>query len=71
MELSWHEPENKNGLVNGYRIFYMHSNFTDVNSLKTNNESTESTETIEFLLNNLSKYKYHNNIYIYVFLLLY
>lgn len=51
MELSWLEPENKNGIILGYRIYYMHSNFTEVNTLKKNNES------IEFVLGNLSEYK--------------
>ncbi|XP_057323850.1 tyrosine-protein phosphatase 99A-like isoform X1 [Microplitis mediator] len=47
VELSWSEPKHKNGIILGYRVFYMHSNFTEVKTLKKNNE------TIDFLLNDL------------------
>lgn len=50
VELSWSEPQHKNGIILGYRVFYMHSNFTEVKTLKKNNE------TIDFLLNDLSEY---------------
>ncbi|XP_048512163.1 tyrosine-protein phosphatase 99A-like isoform X2 [Athalia rosae] len=32
IELSWAEPENANGDIRGYRVYYMHSNYTDVKS---------------------------------------
>ncbi|KAK0168443.1 hypothetical protein PV327_002243 [Microctonus hyperodae] len=45
--LSWSEPQHKNGIILGYRIFYMQSNFTAAETLKKNNA------TIEFVLNEL------------------
>ncbi|XP_034948533.1 tyrosine-protein phosphatase 99A isoform X2 [Chelonus insularis] len=41
IELSWSEPKHKNGHILGYRVFYMHSNFTEVKTLKEINETTE------------------------------
>ncbi|XP_063995105.1 tyrosine-protein phosphatase 99A-like isoform X2 [Diachasmimorpha longicaudata] len=46
IELSWSEPEHKNG-IRGYCVYYMHSNFTEHQLLEKNNE------TIKFFLNDL------------------
>jgi hypothetical protein len=35
----WHQPTTPNGLVAGYRIYYMHDNFTDVKTVRSNNPS--------------------------------
>ncbi|CAG7827206.1 unnamed protein product, partial [Allacma fusca] len=34
MELSWFEPTKPNGKLEGYRIYYMQNNFTDVVTVK-------------------------------------
>ncbi|XP_046481648.1 tyrosine-protein phosphatase 99A isoform X1 [Neodiprion pinetum] len=53
IELSWAKPENANGIVMGYRIYYMHSNYTDVKSHK-NMDMTNSN--IYFNLSDLKPY---------------
>ncbi|XP_076175855.1 putative receptor-type tyrosine-protein phosphatase mosPTP-1 isoform X4 [Ptiloglossa arizonensis] len=50
IELSWVEPDSANGVISGYRVYYMHSNFTDVQMYKAN-EYDESV--IEFVLEQL------------------
>ena len=35
----WHQPTTPNGLVTGYRIYYMHDNFTDVKTVRSTNPS--------------------------------
>ncbi|XP_011312155.1 tyrosine-protein phosphatase 99A isoform X2 [Fopius arisanus] len=47
IELLWSEPENKNGIIHEYWVYYMHSNLTEVKTLRTNNE------TIDFMLTDL------------------
>ncbi|KAK9890036.1 hypothetical protein WA026_008843 [Henosepilachna vigintioctopunctata] len=34
IKLGWQEPENVNGIIEGYRIYYMRANLTDVQSQK-------------------------------------
>lgn len=34
ISLSWEEPEKANGAIEGYRVYFMYANFTDVQSLK-------------------------------------
>ncbi|OXA53024.1 Tyrosine-protein phosphatase 99A [Folsomia candida] len=50
MELSWSEPLKPNGKLEGYRIFYMQNNFTDVVTVKS------PTEHMKFALMNLAAY---------------
>ncbi|XP_031831667.1 putative receptor-type tyrosine-protein phosphatase mosPTP-1 isoform X7 [Nomia melanderi] len=50
IELSWSEPESANGIISGYRIYYRHSNCTDVRMHK-HDESDGSI--IEFVLKEL------------------
>lgn len=33
--LSWAEPENPNGVIKGYRIYFMRKNFTDVQTVRS------------------------------------
>lgn len=49
IDLSWSEPENKNGIIYGYRVYYMHSNLTEVKTLE------KSNATIKFELDELGK----------------
>jgi len=56
IELSWSEPENANGVIIGYRVYYMHSNYTDV-KMHTPDKSVDSDDSyIEFVLKELRKY---------------
>lgn len=50
MELSWSEPLKPNGKLEGYRIFYMQNNFTDVVTVKS------PTEHMKFALMNLGMF---------------
>ncbi|XP_053972725.1 tyrosine-protein phosphatase 99A-like isoform X1 [Hylaeus volcanicus] len=52
IELSWAEPESANGIISGYRVYYMHSNFTDVQMYKTNDYDSNGS-IIEFVLKRL------------------
>ena len=52
IELSWSKPKSANGAIKGYRIYYMHSNYTDVNTYKL---SEEDPKTIDFNLLKLCK----------------
>lgn len=52
ISLRWMEPDRANGAIDGYRIYYMHANFTDVKSLKLN-KGTGSH--IQYTLIELSK----------------
>ncbi|XP_029054412.1 tyrosine-protein phosphatase 99A isoform X2 [Osmia bicornis bicornis] len=53
IELSWAEPESANGIISGYRIYFMHSNYTDVQMYKT---GEDDGSIIEFVLNELEPY---------------
>lgn len=56
IELSWSEPESANGVIAGYRVYYMHSNYTDV-KMHIPDKSTDSDDTnIDFVLKELSEY---------------
>jgi len=56
IELSWSEPENANGVIAGYRVYYMHSNYTDV-KMHIPDKSADADDTyIEFMLKELRKY---------------
>lgn len=48
--LSWSEPENPNGLIKGYRIYFMRKNFTDVQTVR-NGEKFQ-----KFVLTDLEPY---------------
>ena len=45
----WQEPIEPNGIIAGYRIYYMHDNFTDVQTVRSTNP------TMFYTLNGLSK----------------
>lgn len=54
IELSWSEPESANGVITGYRVYYLHSNYTDVQTLKIYDNSGPN---VEFVLKDLGKYE--------------
>jgi receptor-type tyrosine-protein phosphatase gamma len=57
IELSWNKPERPNGQITGYRLYYMHANYTDVKTVR------RTDPRIEFVLEDLSKFcKYCNKI---------
>lgn len=53
MNIRWMEPERANGAIEGYRIYYMFANYTDVQTLKLANGSPN----IYYTLKNLSKFR--------------
>ncbi|KAG7198497.1 hypothetical protein KM043_005870 [Ampulex compressa] len=53
IELSWSEPENANGVITGYRVYYMHANYTDV---QMHNSYDYSGPVIDFVLKELNPY---------------
>ncbi|OAD61168.1 Tyrosine-protein phosphatase 99A, partial [Eufriesea mexicana] len=53
IELSWAEPDYANGIISGYRIYYMHSNYTDVQMYRT---GEYDGPVIEFVLKELEPY---------------
>ncbi|XP_043500700.1 tyrosine-protein phosphatase 99A isoform X2 [Polistes fuscatus] len=53
IELSWSEPECANGVIAGYRVYYMHSNYTDVQMHKMYDNSGPN---VEFVLKDLKPY---------------
>lgn len=50
LDLAWSQPEQPNGAIIGYRLYYMHSNYTDVKTVRQN------LPRMEYVLENLSKY---------------
>lgn len=55
IDLSWTEPERPNGQITGYRLYYMHANYTDVKTVKPVRGTTPNP-VIEFMLSDLSMY---------------
>ena len=47
--LHWKEPESPNGIIIGYRLYYMTKKMTDVQTVK------DSSKEIVYMLKNLSK----------------
>ena len=39
--VTWLEPSKPNGIIEGYRLYFMHSNFTDVRTIKETNTVME------------------------------
>lgn len=52
ISLSWLEPERANGAIDGYRIYFMYNNYTDVKSVK----AKRGSPSIDYNLKNLSKF---------------
>ena len=48
--LSWAEPENPNGVIKGYRIYFMRKNFTDVQTVRSGDKFQK------FILTDLGKF---------------
>jgi len=60
IRLSWSEPENANGLIAGYRVYYMYSNYTDVKMHIPNKTiSSDEPPSINFVLKELREYAFH------------
>ncbi|XP_015601110.1 tyrosine-protein phosphatase 99A isoform X3 [Cephus cinctus] len=57
IELSWLKPEKVNGEIHGYRVYYMHSNYTDV---KTHKIYEPGTPFIRFSLSDLKPFQEYN-----------
>ncbi len=49
--LGWQRPRHPNGLVQGYRIYYMHKNFTDVRTVR----EPAQQEAMQHLLDGLGE----------------
>ena len=45
----WQEPNHPNGIIEGYRLYFMHKNFTDVRTIR------QPAKKIEFFLSGLGK----------------
>ncbi|XP_023290155.1 tyrosine-protein phosphatase 99A [Orussus abietinus] len=59
IELSWQEPENVNGVIEGYRVYYMHSNFTDVKTHKddkAHRDDNAKNQVVTFNLTSLEPF---------------
>ncbi|CAB4058090.1 PTPRG [Lepeophtheirus salmonis] len=50
VQVHWHEPYAPNGIIQGYRLYYMHQNFTDVRTVR--NPSPQ----MQYLLEGLEPY---------------
>lgn len=50
ISLRWTEPERANGAINGYRIYFMYANYTDVRNIKI----SKGSQYIPYTLTNLS-----------------
>ena len=50
MRVLWQRPMHPNGIIQGYRLYFMHQNFTDVRTVRN------PKEQMEYLLENLSKF---------------
>lgn len=37
----WHQPKFPNGIIQGYRLYYMHKNYTDVQTIRDPEEEME------------------------------
>ncbi|XP_050457004.1 tyrosine-protein phosphatase 99A isoform X3 [Cataglyphis hispanica] len=54
IELSWSEPENANGIIVGYRVYYMHSNYTDVKMHIPDKSADSDDPNTKFILKDLN-----------------
>ena len=51
IELNWDEPTDKNGILQGYRLYFMYDNITDVRTVLA------SSPHMEYTLADISKLK--------------
>ena len=59
--ISWEEPSQPNGLIQGYRLYFMHDNFTDVRTIK------EANKHMEYKLQGLGKQNSQtHNLYLHM-----
>lgn len=47
--VEWRQPEAPNGIILGYRLYYMHKNFTDVKTVRN------PAENMDYLLTGLGE----------------
>ena len=52
VRVAWHVPSEPNGIIQGYRLYYMHQNFTDVKTIR------EPQEHMEFHLFGLGELRF-------------
>lgn len=45
MEISWWEPARANGVLLGYRLYFLHNNFTSVQTVRDNKSAMVETLT--------------------------
>ena len=43
VDVSWTQPEELNGVITGYRLYYMHNNFTDVFTIHSSSPQMQHT----------------------------
>lgn len=55
--IGWRDPENLNGAIVGYRVFYIHQNQTYFATVRSG--ATGPDEMIRYDLCDLSKYRIH------------
>lgn len=55
--LQWANPEKKNGVIEGYRVYYMNNNFTEVQPDKI----PFNEPLVRYNLTKLSKYLFYTN----------
>ena len=51
----WHRPEKPNGVIQGYRMYFMHQNFTDVRTVR------DPQQKMDYHLTGLSKFPFYCN----------
>lgn len=61
--IGWRDPENLNGAIVGYRVFYIHQNQTYFATVRS---GTGAGEMIRYDLCDLSKYTIHSFIHSFV-----
>ena len=47
--VDWSRPSNPNGVIEGYRLYFLHGNFTDVKTIKSRDPR------VDYVLTNLGK----------------
>ena len=47
--VDWSRPSNPNGVIEGYRLYFLHGNFTDVKTIKSRDPR------VDYILTNLGK----------------
>ncbi|XP_066996985.2 tyrosine-protein phosphatase 99A isoform X2 [Anabrus simplex] len=56
MDLSWGEPERRNGIIKGYWLYYMESNLTYFKTIENSKLHKTMSSTMEYVLSDLKPY---------------